>query len=655
MATVLDVVETHMDDRWLSVEEIAGRCAGTRRRVMAKLLSERNPFLRDPEKKKRLLISAIGSSQRQEGIEITEARAEEVYKIVFEEPPIAFFRLTQAGDAREKLFVQSLYDAAAGVRFDVSRREILAVDQAPLAYWVPNDVMYLFRALPSLYPAFGEAQQGVITGDDAPYFRFFWEVVPRLEARPWKPLHKGGDFSRFFYDADLVIDWSAKAQKTFHRLRDPAIYFRSGLTWPRRTQRGFNVRAMPRGCVFSDKGPAFLVKDARDFDYLLGVLNSSMAEYLCRALMSFGSYQLRAVHELPIPRPPTASNGKLAATARGIHDAKAAWDEGNEISTRFKEPWLAIDLREHPDRPLAAALDAVLAREAAADAEVQAWYADLDAAVFDAYGLSAETRAAVLENLGPRSPELIWPQMEGKSPDQKRLEHVVRLLSFCVKNIMEGNDAGIVPLVACNNEPPLEKRVLAELGTLVGADRMHLLEGELASELRKRVPGFRRADSIGDFLASGWFEHHVRLYKNRPVFWHLASVREGGGTPAFAALVHYHRFGKDALRKLRGSYLRSFLERLERELAQARRANRIDDALEIQRGLEEARAFDQKLQGLEEGRYPLYVPWKEAGKQPKGWEPDVDDGVKVNILPLQAAGLLRIPRVVTARGAEDDG
>ena len=389
-------------------------------------------------------------------------------------------------------------------------------------------------------------------------------------------------------------------------------------------------------------------------DYLLGILNSSMAENLCRMLMSFGSYELRAVQKLPIPVLPATPKAKIGTFARRIHDAKAGWNEDNENASSFTQPWLAAALRVHPERPLADALDAVLAREAAADTEIQAWYAELDEAVFEAYGLSSEARETILDDLGPRPPELIWPQMEGKSADQKRMEHVIRLLSFCVKRIVEGDEDGIVPLVACAKEPPLEERVLVALGNLVEADRAHLIEGEVAAELRRRVPGYRRTDSIGDFLENAYFEHHVRLYKNRPIFWHLASTRDGGGTPAFAALVHYHRFGKDALRKRRGTYLRSFIERRQRDLGQARKDNRAEDALEIQRGIEEAQAFDKRLQRLEEGHYPIRVPWKNAGEQPHGWEPDIDDGVKVNILPLQAAGLLRIPKVIPTKGGEED-
>jgi len=38
----------------------------------------------------------------------------------------------------------------------------------------------------------------------------------------------------------------------------------------------------------------------------------------------------------------------------------------------------------------------------------------------------------------------------------------------------------------------------------------------------------------------------------------------------------------------------------------------------------------------------IRTPWKSEDQQPKGWRPDLDDGVVVNIAPLQTAGVLRI-------------
>jgi hypothetical protein len=637
---------------------------------MSKRLSEKNPFLRDVEKKKRLMVSAITSSQRQEGIEISEARAEEVYKIVFEEPPVAFFRLVQAGDRREEQFVESLAGETSSVRFNVSRRDLLAVDGAPLSYWLPEEALHLFRHLPRLQPTIADARLGGHTGEDLRLVRAHWEVwnTEAADRCVWVRFAKGGEFSRFYSDIFLVVGWDP-TRRTFWKWygrkgreteRPEALdyYFRAGLTWPL-AAKVFNVRVMPEGCVFGHKGPGIFLRDVAEADYLLGVLNSSMALYLCKARTSReemgGRWEVGVIQKLPVPRPVGDLKQRIATVARQVHDAKAAWDECNEISTRFKEPWLAAALGQHPECPLDEVLDAVLAREVTGDQEIQTRYTELDTAVFDAYGLSPAARETVLKDLGERPPELIWPQMEGKSVEQKRMEHVWRLLSFCVKRVLDGDDDGIVPLVRCSSEAPLEERVLAELGKIVAGDRLHELhefEGEVASELRKRAPGYKRADSIRDWLTNVYFEHHVRLYKSRPIYWHLASSQQAD--PAFGVVVHYHRFGKGALRKLRGSYVRGCLDRLERELGHARNEKRADDAVELQQKMDEVRAFDRKLQGVEEGEFPIRVPWKDATKQPKGWVPDIDDGVKVNILPLQAAGLLRIAKVVSTKVEEDE-
>src|SRR5262245_29263983 len=106
---------------------------------MGKRLSETNPFLRDAEKKKKLMVSAIASSQRQEGIEISEGRAEEAYKIIFDEPPIAFFRLDrrewiEPTDVREQVFVGALQEKNHATRFDVPRRDFTLLDESPIAY-----------------------------------------------------------------------------------------------------------------------------------------------------------------------------------------------------------------------------------------------------------------------------------------------------------------------------------------------------------------------------------------------------------------------------------------------------------------------------------------------------------------------------------------
>jgi hypothetical protein len=53
-----------------------------------------------------------------------------------------------------------------------------------------------------------------------------------------------------------------------------------------------------------------------------------------------------------------------------------------------------------------------------------------------------------------------------------------------------------------------------------------------------------------------------------------------------------------------------------------------------------ARALKTKLEAILEGQAPLdiFVRWKPLDQQPIGWEPDLNDGVRLNIRPFVRAG-----------------
>ncbi len=42
-----------------------------------------------------------------------------------------------------------------------------------------------------------------------------------------------------------------------------------------------------------------------------------------------------------------------------------------------------------------------------------------------------------------------------------------------------------------------------------------------------------------------------------------------------------------------------------------------------------------------ESPYDIYVRWKSLAEQPIGWEPDLNDGVRLNVRPFVEAGVLR--------------
>ena len=57
---------------------------------------------------------------------------------------------------------------------------------------------------------------------------------------------------------------------------------------------------------------------------------------------------------------------------------------------------------------------------------------------------------------------------------------------------------------------------------------------------------------------------------------------------------------------------------------------------------EAARILQDKLARILEGEapYDIFVRWKPLERQPIGWEPDLDDGVRLNIRPFIEADVL---------------
>ena len=617
-------------------------------------------ILADPDLRRKLMVRTIQATQAREGIDTTAEQGERAYYVVTEGERATFFALERSqatkkeeANRRHEMFVRGLAGELKRIRFDVRRRDFAAIESSPLAYRRVGIVAHVFRDAVSLEAGWGIARQGKATANDARWVRCFWEIA---NDPTWVPFAKGGDFCRFYSDTYLRLDWKEEHRDDLkasgNGLPSLGYYFKPGLTWPLRTQRGFNLRIMPRGCIFGHKGPAIFPARERDEWFLLGLANSAPAEYLLKGLMSFGSWEVGVVKRLPVPQPAAYQHARIGTIAREIHDAKAAWDRCNETSTRFERPWL---VHEHAQLNVAERLEQIAKHEAAEEDRIRHLYSELNDEVYKLYGIPESTHAIIEETLGERPPEVLWPQMERKTAEQKRMEHVWRLLSYVVKRVVEADDDGVVPFAPLSGETTLLDRVHQELAHLFPEQDVNLVEIEIANELKRKVKGHKPAASIGEWLENVYFEYHAAFYKKRPIVWHIASS-QGSASFAFGVLCHYHRFDANRMAKLRSSHLRDAIETFRREAALADREGRAEDRIELQARLEEAQALDRKLQAVQEGYcdgpeggdrdYRILTPWKPAEQRPTGWNPDIDDGVKVNLAPLQKAAVLRIAKVV---------
>ena len=210
---------------------------------------------------------------------------------------------------------------------------------------------------------------------------------------------------------------------------------------------------------------------------------------------------------------------------------------------------------------------------------------------------------------------------------------VARLLGYRWPEREESDDLapltdpdGIVCLPSVKGEPPAADRlnevlVTAFDGTWSTARARQLLE---QAESKKK--------NLADWLRDEFFKQHCALFQNRPFIWHIWDGQREG----FSALVNYHRLDQKNLERLTYTYLGQ--DWVERQRAAAKDGEpgadaRLAAALELKR----------KLEAILEGEppYDIYVRWKELREQPIGWDPDLNDGVRLNIRPFVEADVLR--------------
>ena len=133
-----------------------------------------------------------------------------------------------------------------------------------------------------------------------------------------------------------------------------------------------------------------------------------------------------------------------------------------------------------------------------------------------------------------------------------------------------------------------------------------------------------RGQDAGD-LAAGKVLHLALQAVPAPSL-HLAHL--GWSGDGFAALVNYHKLDAKLLETLIYTYLGDWISRQKQDITSG-----IDGA---QERLAAAEALKKKLELILEGEapYDIFVRWKPLEQQPIGWNPDLNDGVRLNIRPF---------------------
>jgi REP element-mobilizing transposase RayT len=191
------------------------------------------------------------------------------------------------------------------------------------------------------------------------------------------------------------------------------------------------------------------------------------------------------------------------------------------------------------------------------------------------------------------------------------------------------DDDGIVCLPSVRGEPPAADRLLALLIAAwetvePGSWKPSILDKLLAD-------AGCAGKGLDVWLRDSFFEQHAKRFHHRPFIWHVWDGLKDG----FGALVNYHKLDARNLERLIHTYLGDWIRQQEAGVRDG------VDGAPIR--LAAAQALKRRLELILEGEapYDIFVRWKPLAEQPIGWNPDLNDGVRLNIRPFMTAEILR--------------
>ena len=565
-----------------------------------------------------------------------------------------YFRLFKSQSAVDPLEVKEKLFLDQKGRFVAKQNDFLRIPGTPIAYWLGENLISAFSN--SSINNIGAAKQGLATGDNERFLRF-WEEVSfsnigfnaqtRAESVQtgckWFPCNKGGAFRKWYGNNDYVVNWFNDGQeirnfkgengKLKSRPQNMDYYFREGITWSTLSIGQLSMRVSPRGHLFETKGSVIFFNDPSLSKYVLGLVNSKVVNELLKVLCPTVDFHEGPISKLPVILNTTVKSQVDNIVEQNIYISKTDWDS-------FESSW---GFQRHPlIQPVSTIEEAFAQWKVECSKrfdQLKANEEELNRIFIDIYGLQDE----------------LVPEVEDKDVTVRKADlqrDIKSLLSYAVgcmfgrysldteglsyaggdwdeskyKTFLPDVD-GILPIT--DEEylgDDIVTRLCSWLKVVYGEDTLEENLDFIAKALGGR--GNSSREIIRSYFLKDFFKDHCKTYQKRPIYWLFDSGKQNG----FKALVYLHRYTPDTIGNLRIDYLHKMQRVYESEI------NRMQDMMDhsenarevaaaskrkdkLAKQLKECREYDEKISHLALSRIEL----------------DLDDGVKVNYRKLQTA------------------
>lgn len=508
---------------------------------------------------------------------------------------------------------------------------------SPIAYWVSNKFCSIFEKSVSL-EQIAYSFQGIITGDNNYYLRYWYEVLKAktftslknedmyLYNNIWVPYNKGGGYRKWYGNNYYLLRWiNGGNGLTRPRTENVDWYFRPCVTWSFITSGNFSCRYMPCGSLWDVAGSSIFQNGTISIKYICALMNSKFAQMFFDITNPTINYQVMNIISLPFINFNNAEKVTSKSDAC-INLCKFDWDS-------FETSW---DFAIHPlvKNYVSTIKESYLLWSKECDDrfnQLKANEEELNRIFIDIYGLQDELDPYVEDkdvtvrkaDLGRDIKSLISYAvgcMFGRySLDVEGLAYAGGEFDWSKYQSFIPDKDNIIPI--CDDEyfaDDIVGRFIKFIEVVYGESTLDENLSFIASALDGK--GNPR-DVIRNYFLNDFYKDHCKIYQKRPIYWLFDSGKKNG----FKALMYMHRYQPDLIARLRTDYVHETQSRLSHIIdminSQLNEDISSSERVRLNKELSKFKAQAEEVKSYEE----IVHHWADK------MEPmDLDDGVKVN-------------------------
>jgi hypothetical protein len=568
--------------------------------------------------------------------------------------------------------LEAIQNPDCGWLFKASSDDFKSIPGSPISYWLPDGLRESFRTcapIKSICPA----RRGLETGDNSRFLRHWHELnlsdislgaKGDMSFFSWVPYNKGGPARKWSNNSTLCVYWKHNGLA----VRDSGVangedsYLKEGITWSGLTSSIVTFRHSAPGYIFDSNKGAMMFPPSDLMHYILGFLNSAIANEVLSALNPTLSTQNGDIDRLPIYSEDDSLRKAVGGRVKRLLDI-SYWDwNAYERSWDFSVNTLLAERSQEASTDLKTCYSLFSNKSADFVAETTQLEASNNEAFYSCYRMTEEIRPVIPADQVTLTVNPAYRYGGDLSRDEQwirfRRDTLTEFLSYATGSMMGRYSLDQPGLILADSRHSQAAHLVAyeeKVGKPIDEVQFKpdpdgiipVLDGEwFEDDIVARTREFLEvtfpestvtenlrfieeslAKDIRKYFCSDFYKDHLQTYKKRPIYWMVQSPKKG-----FSCLIYLHRYTKDTLNQVLNNYFRPYLQKLEARLAQLG-LDQLNDSLptrERTAARKEAEKITKVLKECEAWEQDALLPLAQ-----QRIELDLDDGVKVNYLKLQ--------------------